>query len=678
MATTCTSQNDFTLARWLGALFILLLTSSAAWAGSGFFKNFVVVNNGRGNVYYDTELQNTGNPDFQSADLGSFDRTTGQLLLNGAEANTFENNGDDVQATRMYYRLFRQGGAPGGFQSIELEFRARQSNGDEKWDVLNANLDLLARTNGNGTYVLEVYFEGSGVNSGNGYNVYDSRGGQNYRATFAVTGSAPVSTTWTGTVSTEWFNSSNWTNGVPTAETDALIPVGPVNFPDILSGVAVVRNLTVAGSDPTNRAVLRLEGGELRVFGNFSNPASGYEQGGGVFVLARSGDQQFDGDVFFDMRIEGGGVKTLTNQASIIGTLTFTSGILQTAVNNPSVFNLTLLGATASIVGETETSFVLGVVQVRRTVVLAVPQDFGNIGFTLTTNGQAAGQTLVIRLTGLTYSGAGTSSSVQRQFNVVPDNNTNLNATLVFRYLDRELNGIPENDLVLFQSANSGQTWGLVGKDSQQTTANTITKSGVDRLTFLTLGDQNNPLPVTLTDFTATRTGSDALLRWATSQELNSAGYEVQVSTDGRTFRTLGTVASPSPNSQQARTYSFVDRETAKFGLRYYRLRQLDLDGKASLFGPQVVSFGSVATAAAYPNPFNSSLRILMQPTRGGQLTARLLDMQGREVFRRTALVEPTAQELPLDALDGLPQGTYLLHLNLPDGQQIREKLVKQ
>ncbi|WP_426490122.1 T9SS type A sorting domain-containing protein [Hymenobacter sp. 102] len=657
---------------------VLVLLAVPAWAGSGFYKNFVVLNSGSGNVYYDTDLTNTSNPDFGGS-LGSFDRTTGQLLLNGAEANTFENSGDDIQATRLYYRLYRQGTAAAGFQSIELGFRARGGDGNptnEKWDVLNANLDLLARTNGNGTYVLDVYFEGSGVNNGNTYQVYDSRNGQNYRVTFTVTGATPATTTWTGSQGTNWFNDNNWTAGTPTDLTDALIPVGPVNFPDITSGVAQTRNLTIDGTDPTNRAVLRLTEGELRVFGNFFNPASGYEQSGGVFVLARTGDQQFDGDVFFNVRIEGGGMKTLTNTASIVNTLTFTNGILQTSVNDPNVFNINLF-ANARIEGETESSFLLGVVQTNRLVTLGAPQDFGNIGFTLTTTGRAAGQTLASRLTGLTFSGAGSSRSVQRQFNLVPDVNGGLNATIVFRYLDRELNSIPEPDLVIFQSQNSGATWGFVGKDAQNQGSNEITKTGVDRLSFFTLGDQNNPLPVTLTSFEALRQGPDALLRWTTAQEINNAGFEVQVSNNGQQFRTLAIVPAVSANSQTNRSYQFTDREAGKSGLRYYRLRQLDIDGKATLSGTQTVGFG-VAARTVYPNPFTFSLRAPIQSAVAGPVTASLLDGLGREVYRATTRVEVGASEIALDALDRLPDGVYYLNLTLPDGSRQREKLLKR
>jgi hypothetical protein len=51
------------------------------------------------------------------------------------------------------------------------------------------------------------------------------------------------------------------------------------------------------------------------------------------------------------------------------------------------------------------------------------------------------------------------------------------------------------------------------------------------------------PLPVQLTIFTAEAVGSAARLTWRTASELNNARFEVEASTDGRTFAHLGNVA---------------------------------------------------------------------------------------------------------------------------------------
>ncbi len=61
---------------------------------------------------------------------------------------------------------------------------------------------------------------------------------------------APV-VTWTGAVSSDWFNAGNWSTGqVPALTDDVLIPAGPTNAP-VLSGTATIRDLTIAAGAPT-------------------------------------------------------------------------------------------------------------------------------------------------------------------------------------------------------------------------------------------------------------------------------------------------------------------------------------------------------------------------------------------------------------------------------------------
>ena len=80
----------------------------------------------------------------------------------------------------------------------------------------------------------------------------------------------PIST-WTGTVSTDWFNTGNWSNGVPDTTTDVIIPSGTLNSPTIGSGTAVARNITIAtGATLTNNATLNLYG-KLNNNGTFTN-----------------------------------------------------------------------------------------------------------------------------------------------------------------------------------------------------------------------------------------------------------------------------------------------------------------------------------------------------------------------------------------------------------------------
>jgi hypothetical protein len=76
-------------------------------------------------------------------------------------------------------------------------------------------------------------------------------------------------TSWRGTISTAWETAGNWTNGVPTASTDAII--GDANFsgtfqPNVAAATAACRNLTIGTG--TRTSTLTLNAQTLSVAGN--------------------------------------------------------------------------------------------------------------------------------------------------------------------------------------------------------------------------------------------------------------------------------------------------------------------------------------------------------------------------------------------------------------------------
>ncbi len=184
------------------------------------------------------------------------------------------------------------------------------------------------------------------------------------------------------------------------------------------------------------------------------------------------------------------------------------------------------------------------------------------------------------------------------------------------------------------------------------------------------------PLPVTLTRFEAARRGADAVLTWQTASEANNDGYEVQVSTNGREFQKIGFVAAGAPSALGPRSYRFVDEAPGKSGRRYYRLRQLDLDGKDSFFGPRVVDFKAtqtpVAELQAYPNPFQRALTVrLPRLVAGARL--QLHSVQGRVVYSRQLPPNPEPTQLTDDPLlAGLAPGGGVVALRQPGGRAPR------
>jgi dienelactone hydrolase len=192
-----------------------------------------------------------------------------------------------------------------------------------------------------------------------------------------------------------------------------------------------------------------------------------------------------------------------------------------------------------------------------------------------------------------------------------------------------------------------------------------------------------SPLPVTVTEFRAEPQGAGVLLSWATAQEQNSAGFEVEASADGRQYQRLGFVASAAPNSTTLQQYRFRDEQPGPAGLRYYRLRQLDLDGTASYFGPRAVllqrSKAALSLSVA-PNPSSTdeAVAFISAPAElpaGAQLQVR--DATGRLLFSRALKVVGGTVRVPLPQLAAQPAGVYVLELRAA-GQQWRTRLVKQ
>ncbi len=187
-----------------------------------------------------------------------------------------------------------------------------------------------------------------------------------------------------------------------------------------------------------------------------------------------------------------------------------------------------------------------------------------------------------------------------------------------------------------------------------------------------------NPLPVTLTAFTAqTVQNRDALLKWNTATEVNSAAFEVERSFDGAAYAKVGEVAAQGTTAT-AHAYAFTDAGIAARaqGPVYYRLRQVDLDGTAAYSPVRTVSFSKVATAALslYPNPAaaSTSLDLSALPTTGSYQVL-VLDATGRQVLAATL---GGGLPQPLN-LTGLAAGTYqvLVTGTLADGSALRQVL---
>ncbi len=151
-----------------------------------------------------------------------------------------------------------------------------------------------------------------------------------------------------------------------------------------------------------------------------------------------------------------------------------------------------------------------------------------------------------------------------------------------------------------------------------------------------------NPMPVELISFTGKRVGKVSQLNWATATEEQNEGFEIERSLDGQSWRSIGFVQGNGTTSE-FNPYSFVDQNPA-LGTNYYRLKQMDFDGRFEYSDVQSVLFESKddAPVLIFPNPSTGRFTLKIDSHEAQNASIKLMDLSGRLIFSEI-LSDPNA-----------------------------------
>ncbi|GAB4055113.1 hypothetical protein GCM10028810_66030 [Spirosoma litoris] len=192
--------------------------------------------------------------------------------------------------------------------------------------------------------------------------------------------------------------------------------------------------------------------------------------------------------------------------------------------------------------------------------------------------------------------------------------------------------------------------------------------NGINTVDIYTL---DNVLPVKLISFSGNWTANiGAQLVWQTSLETNNDHFEIQRSTDAKSFETIGRLTGKG-TTQDRTDYSFVDVSMPN-PINYYRLRQVDFDGSARF--STIISVSrqdkqQPVQLSVYYTSLTSSLSVQLSTDARPQEMS-IYDLQGRQV---AAQLSPQAST----NLSGLPTGVYIASVITADGQHLRARFVK-
>lgn len=187
------------------------------------------------------------------------------------------------------------------------------------------------------------------------------------------------------------------------------------------------------------------------------------------------------------------------------------------------------------------------------------------------------------------------------------------------------------------------------------------------------------PTPVTFGDITARQKGGGVSVDWSTYQELNSSYFDIEKSADGNYgWTTIGVVAAAG-NSGVLKTYSQYDPKPFS-GYNFYRLKQVDIDGKYKYSKTVSVKVDYTTTSVSVlANPFRNNLTVDLVTNKDEQLTARLYDMTGKQVSVDKWSVNKGVTRKDFSNILGLRQGMYILTVTNVQGELLfNGKVLKQ
>ncbi len=507
-----------------------------------------------------------------------------------------------------------------------------------------------------------------------------------------INGPGALPTTWTGAINTNWYDAANWSNGIPTKFKSAIINSGTPNNVS-LNASANVYDITVQPG-----ATFTIAGtNQLYVFRNFTNNGTFVANSSRVHfvgcsnasLLSSAGTQTFFNatvNTSFGLTISSG-----THQVS--NNFTFTNGIVtQNAI--------LLFLAGSSTTGASALSYVNGPVQKAGTTAFTFPTGsatrFARIGIGAPT----ASTTFTARYFSApfgTYTNAATPAPVfnnvsAREYWTLNQTVGSGNATVTLFWEDSQysqINDCSTADLRVAQyngtawqnNNNVVTTTGACSLSSALagTVSTTAVVTQFGPLTFGSLSNTVNPLPIVLKNFTANLVDLQSVsLNWVTSSELNNDFFELQRSTTGESFEKIGTVKGAGTTVKETR-YQFNDKSPVR-GINYYRLKQVDFDGKhtySDLVSIEVdfdVPVIPVFLPTLFPNPTDSENINVRVETSDKQepVRLRILDQLGKVVFVST-IENADGQPMEIKLASKLAAGLYIAYFE----QGVKREMIR-
>ena len=240
----------------------------------------------------------------------------------------------------------------------------------------------------------------------------------------------------------------------------------------------------------------------------------------------------------------------------------------------------------------------------------------------------------------------------------------------------------------VFRSTDEGNSWVRINDDAHQYggTGNghfivgdfnvfgRVYQSTVGR--GVAYGELVTSLPVKLISFSGLiNKNNQGILHWVTSSEINSKSFSIEKSSDASTFVEVGSVMSKAVNGNHKGQlgYDFID-ELVNDGTVYYRLKQVDKDGKVSYSKViKLITNKNVGLVSIYPNPTTANnIKVHIEVADSQKVSIRITDIAGKVVYSSlNTSLSAGKNDIIITGKTSLPKGVYTVEVLLNEKKEV-------
>ncbi len=184
--------------------------------------------------------------------------------------------------------------------------------------------------------------------------------------------------------------------------------------------------------------------------------------------------------------------------------------------------------------------------------------------------------------------------------------------------------------------------------------------------------------PINLTTFTGNKLEKNVQLNWTTATEKNNSHFNIQRSNDGVNFENISKVMGKG-NSSSITNYTYTDANVPNNNL-YYRLQQIDVDGKSTLSVVIFIKYEKKANIelSVYPNPVvNHTAIITLKNAPIAQYSVSVKTIKGEIVFVKTINQNSINSNIEMQLPASIVKGFYVLNVASIDGKtSLTQKII--